>query len=196
VKTSQDYENEFLATIVEATGKDLPAWLVIVKGAGITKTPDITRWLKAEYGLNHAQARMLAGIYKNDGKPVYASDHLLIDALFAGKEDKRPLYEALETRVRALFPDVQVVPTKSYMSFRDEREFAVASITSKEIRVGMDLADDFATGDAATRGVVKPAKSLGAMPRISHMVELRSASEIDAALEGYLKMAHARVAKG
>jgi predicted transport protein len=190
MKTSQDYENEFLTTIVEATGRDLPAWLDIIKAGGIMKTPDITKWLKTDYKLNHSQARMLAGIYKNDGKPVYASDNLLIDALFAGKEDKRPLYDALEARVRSLFPDVQVVPTKSYMSFRDDREFAVATITSKEIRVGMDLADDFATGD-----VVKLAKSLGAMPRISHMVELHSASDINTDLDGYLKLAHKRVAK-
>ena len=44
--------------------------------------------------------------------------------------------------MKTKFKDLEIVPTKTYISFRAGREFAVAAIKPKEIRVGMDLGDE------------------------------------------------------
>jgi predicted transport protein len=188
-KTSRDYEQEFLDTLKEKTGRDLKTWLGIVRKSSLTKMQETVKWLKAEHGLNHLQATLLAGIYLNDGKPVYGNTGSLLDALFKGKEDKLALYQELEKRLQAKFKMLQVVPTKAYVSFRDKREFACAAITRNEIRVGLDL------GDESFGDYVQKAKSLGAMPRISHMIEIRSKSDVNQKLLGYLQKAYDRVHK-
>ena len=57
-------------------------------------------------------------------------------------------------------------------------------MTKKALRVGMDL------GDKPYSGRIEKAKSLGTMPRISHMVELFSSAEVDADLVSFLKEAN------
>ncbi|MCH8808011.1 MAG: hypothetical protein IH986_18245 [Planctomycetes bacterium] len=84
-------------------------------------------------------------------------------------------------------PRVEVHPTKTYVSFRGKREFAVASIKSKEIRVGLDL------GDQPFRGRIEKAKTLGAMPRISHMIVVREAADVGPELTASLQQAWDRV---
>jgi hypothetical protein len=70
-KDSQRLEQEFLATLQEKTGKDLAVWLAVIRQSGQDKPNAIIKWLKETHGLNHAQANFLAGIYLNDGKPVF-----------------------------------------------------------------------------------------------------------------------------
>lgn len=186
-KTSQDYEREFLETIQEKTGRDLSTWLTTVETAGLNKQQALVKWLKAEQGLNHLQATLLAGIYLNGGKPVYGDTGAMLDALFEGKEDQRPLYQALENSLQTHIPNLQVVPTKGYVSFRAEREFACATITRNEIRLGLDL------GDVAYGDYVQKVRGMATMPRITHMIELRQPADVNDTVIGYLQQAHQRV---
>jgi predicted transport protein len=114
----------------------------------------------------------------------------MLEALFEKKPALRPLYETLEDRLREAVPDLTVVPAKSYVSFRVGREFACATPMKDRIRVGMDL------GDKPFDDYLLPAKSLGAMPRLGHMVEVGEVSEIDDRLLGYLVQANTRVNGG
>ena len=62
-KTSGEFEQEFIQTAKEKTGKTLEQWLPVVKAAGLSKQMEITNWLKAEHKFNHLQAQLLAGLY-------------------------------------------------------------------------------------------------------------------------------------
>ncbi|MBK8983623.1 MAG: DUF4287 domain-containing protein [Ignavibacteria bacterium] len=189
MKTSKDYEQEFLVAVKEKTGKDLAEWMKILKAGSFTKMKEIVGRLKKEYGINHMNATFIAGIFLNDGKPVYADSGDLKDSLFKGKDNLVSLYDELEKHIKSIFKNVEIVPTKTYISFREGREFAVAAIKSKEIRVGMDL------GDKKFDDTLLKAVSLGAMPRISHMIVLTEKKQINNKLKELLTEANKRVVK-
>jgi len=78
-KTSGEFEQEFIQTAKEKTGRTLDQWLPVVKKSGLSKQMEITNWLKTEHKLNHLQASLLAGLYLNNGKPVYQNEASLLD---------------------------------------------------------------------------------------------------------------------
>lgn len=185
-KSAQELEQEFLASLEEKTGNDLLGWMEAIRASGQTKTTALTKWLKQEHGLNHLQATMLAGIYLNDGKPVYDYE-VMFDKLFVGKEEQLSLYRELEGLIQSNMSNAKMIPTKTYISIDGERCFATAKINRQNIRVGLDL------GDLPFGDYVQKAKGLGAMPRISHMVEVQETADINDALLGYLQQAYDRV---
>ena len=71
-KTSGEIEKEFIDNLKASTNKDLDGWLAEIGGLGTKKRNDIIDSLKKKYGFGHMNASLLAGIYLNDGKPVYA----------------------------------------------------------------------------------------------------------------------------
>ena len=189
-KSAADFEGELLAGLKGTTGKDLKVWMTICKTSGEEKHNALLKHLKAEHGVNHMQANFLASIFMNGGRPVYGDSDALMYVHFDGKDSIKPIYAALEKKMRAIFKTVEIVPTKGYISFRNQREFAVAKVTKKALRIGMDL------GDKPYSGRVEKAKSLGTMPRIGHMVEMFSSAEVDADLVAYLKEANQGVNVG
>lgn len=183
MKTNEEYEREFISQAKEKTGHSVEEWMKILKPQGPFKMKEALDWLKTEKGITHRHAAYVAAIYMNNGEPVYDSK-ALFESHFSDKEDQRPLYEAVESLVRATCSDLQVVPTKGYISFRNGKEFAVAKINRKNLRVGMDL------GDQPFDEYVQKAKSLGTMPRISHMVEITLAEEVNEQLKAKLEEAN------
>ncbi len=185
---SQEREIEFIATAEEKTGHSVAEWMTIIENSGVEpKTNTLIKHLKSAYGLNHLQASHLVGIYLNDGQPVYNYE-VLFGKLFAGKNEKwLPLYQALEQMVQEQFDDVVCIPTKAYISIEGQKVFGCAKLTSKALRLGLDL------GDMPMTGRVEKAKGLGAMPNISHMVELTSEADLDAEVQTLMQHAFDRV---
>lgn len=186
MKTSEDYEREFIQACEEKTGRALEAWMAILKDTNFSKLKETTDYLKTDHGVTHMNAGFIAGIYLNGGKPVYDTSGLF-NAHFEKYPDKRPMYDKLEAIVKAHFPEVQVVGTKGYISFRNKKEFAVAKINKGNMRIGMDL------GDRPFDDAVEKAKSLGTMPRISHMVEVTTEDQVTDNLLPLLQEANSRV---
>ncbi len=186
-KSARDFEQELLADIENLTGHTLDGWIQLISECGETKVTAITKWIKQNHGLNHMQANMIASIYLNEGKPVFDYE-VMFQKLLAGKESQLPLYQELEAFIKANIPNVNIFPTKTYMTIDDEKCFAAAKINKKNIRVGLDLSDDVPFGN-----YVQKAKSLGTMPRISHMVEITESSHINDDLLAQLKLAHENV---
>ncbi|MEO1286674.1 MAG: DUF5655 domain-containing protein [Chloroflexota bacterium] len=184
---SQEREQEFIATAQEKTGHSVPEWMVIIEEANLDPKPNtILKHLKANHDLNHMQANYLSGIYLNDGQPVFNYE-VLFEKLFDKREQWRDLYNTLETTVIGMFEDVVFVPTKAYVSIEGEKIFGCAKLTAKGIRYGLDL------GEMPFAGRVQKAKGLGAMPNITHMIELQSADEIDNELRELTQTAFNRV---
>lgn len=188
-KDSMRLEQEFMATAREKTGHELAEWYAIIRAAGLEPKPNtILKWLKDEHKLNHLQANFLSGLYLNDGKPVF--DHaVLFENLFADKQELLPLYRALETLIQSNLPEVELIPTKAYVSIEAARVFGCAVLAKKMMRVGLDL------GDAPFDDYVQKAKSLGAMPNIQHMVEVQTPAEVNERLLGYVRQSYQQVHK-
>lgn len=188
-KTPFEVEQDFLQSLKSFSGQDLNQWLSTIKATGMSGTKEILEWLKKEKGFNHSQAFLLAGIFNNGGIPVYADDAELLKAQFGKNDHLRPLYDSIVANVLELLPDTIVLPKKTYVSLTMEREYAAISIKSKEIRLGMDL------GDRPFDDYLQPSKSLGAMPRISHMVLLTEPAPFSPLLKNLLLEANLRVNK-
>lgn len=67
--------------------------------------------------------------------------------------------------------------------------FACATLTSKTIRVGLDL------GDRPFDDTVQKARSLGAMPNLTHMVEISTSPQVNDGLIGLVEAAHREARK-
>jgi hypothetical protein len=183
-RESQRLEQEFITAARDKTGKDVPEWMGVIRTSGLDKPNAILNWLKTEHKLNHMQANFLSGIYLNDGKPVFDYE-VLSQKLFDGKEGLLPLYRKLEKEIQSGLPDdVDLIPTKAYVSIEGKRCFACATLTKKTIRVGLDL------GDTPFDEYVQKAKSLGAMPNLTHMVEIQNEPDVNVRLMGYMRQAY------
>ncbi len=182
-KESERLEREFIASVREKTGKELEEWMSVISSSGETKPNSILNWLKQTHNLNHMQANFLAGIYLNDGKPVF--DHkVLFDKLFEGKQVLLSVYKPLERAVQKQVPDALFIPTKTYISIEAKRCFACATLTKNTIRVGLDLAD------LPFDSYVQKARSLGAMPNLTHMVEIATPTDVNDQLIAYVVQAY------
>ena len=185
-KTSGEFEHEFIQTAKEKTGKTLEQWLPVVKKSGLLKQMEIINWLKAEHKLNHLQASLLAGLYLNNGQPVYQDETSLLHNLFTRCEEMRPLYSAVSEKILKAFPDAQLIAKKTYLSYTAVREFAAINIKPKEIRLGIDL------GDMPFTETLQKSKLTGPMPRISHMVIVTDINQFDKKVHDYLQLSYNR----
>lgn len=184
---SDKYEQDFIATAQAKTGHTVEEWLDVIRGAGIEEKPNtILKWLKATHGLNHAQSNLLSGIYLNDGKPVFDYP-VLWQRLFEGKEILLAWTKEIERRVIAALGDVEFIPTKTYISVEGKKIFACVTPTKSTLRVGLDL------GTRAFDEVVQKAKGLGAMPNLTHMIEITSEHDINDSLIDHFRQAYQRV---
>jgi hypothetical protein len=57
-------------------------------------------------------------------------------------------------------------------------------LTKQNIRVGLDL------GDTPFDDYIQKARSLGAMPNLTHMVEVNDSAQVNAHLLGYVQQAY------
>jgi predicted transport protein len=172
-KTSRELETEFIDTARDKTGKTLHEWLTVVKSSKIQKQNDILGWLKKGHGLNHMQAQFVAGIFLNNGNPVYGNENALLDNQFAKCPDMRSLVEAITEKIISEFHGTQLIPKKTYLSFTSVREFAAINVKPKEIRLGLDL------GEEPFTDILQKSKLTGPMPRISHMLILNDIKHFD-----------------
>ena len=186
IKTSAELEQDFIQTAAEKTGKSLEQWLPLIKSSGLSKQMEILNWLKADHQLNHLQASLLAGLFLNDGQPVYQNEAALLENQFVKCEAMRPVFERISEKILGHFPDTVLIPKKTYLSYTANREFAAINIKSKEIRLGIDL------GSEPFTEVLQKSKLTGAMPRISHMLIITDSNDLDEKTMAYLQQSYNR----
>lgn len=188
-KTSGEFETEFINTAKEKTGKSLQEWLSLVKSSDFQKQNDILEWLKKGHGLNHMQAQIVAGIFLNNGNPVYGNENALLENQFAKCPDMRSLFDAVSVSIISQFQGTQLIPKKTYVSFTAVREFAAINVKPKEIRLGLDL------GEEPFTEVLQKSKLTGPMPRISHMIILTDMKQFDSKTKQFLEQSYNRTHK-
>ena len=180
-KTSGELETEFIETAKDKTGKTLQECLTWVKSSKIKKQKDILEWLKKGHGLNHMQAQFVAGIFLNNGNPVYGNENGLLENQFAKCPDMRVLFDTISERIISEFHGTHLIPKKTYLSFTAVREFAAINIKPKEIRLGLDL------GEEPFTDVLQKSKLTGPMPRISHMIILTDIKQFESKTKQFLE---------
>ncbi len=122
--TIDDQIHTQIANIERRTGRSLADWFSIVRASGLQKHGQVVAMLKAEHGMGHGNANLIAlrAREADAGGAVNGED--LIAAHYAGKNAPlRPAYEAVVERVRAFGDDVELAPKKTYVSLRRRKQF-------------------------------------------------------------------------
>jgi predicted transport protein len=174
------------ANMSEKTGKTFEQWVEIAKAKGPSTAKECYAWLKKTYGVPHLSAQIIADkVGGHDRYSAYENPEALVDAMYAGpKEGLRPIYEQLVGLARKLGKDVKVTPCKTYVALRRKRQFGIVKPTTKtRVDLGLTLSD------VQPRGRLEAASNVGS-ERISHVIKIESAKEIDAEVKQWLKQAY------
>lgn len=173
----------YLDNIKAKTGKTPEDFRALAAGKGLAKRADIMAWLKADYGLGHGHANLIAHEIMNAGAPQTTADEKIEAHFKGGKAAWREPYEALVDRASTFGPDVRVAPTNTYISLlRGDGKFALVATTAERLDVGLKL-----------KGVepverLEAAGSWNAM--VTHRVRVTDAAQIDDELLGWLRKAY------
>ncbi|GAB4321715.1 MAG: hypothetical protein Kow0074_12720 [Candidatus Zixiibacteriota bacterium] len=184
VKTPDEMADTMIANLKEKTGKTLDQWIAIVTKTGLKKHGQIVKSLKADHGLTHGYANLIAHkTLRSDDGSADGNDRL-IDAQYAGeKAVLRPIYEALVKVVTGFGKDVELAPKKAYVSVRRNKQFAIIQPST---RTRVDVGINLKGVDPTTR--LEKSGSFNAM--VSHRVRLESKADVDAELKTWLKAAY------
>ena len=184
-KSPEEMAAAMIANMKKKTGKTLEQWLDVARKTGGTKHGEIVKALKAEHGLTHGYANLVAHkLLKSDAGSTADQGTDLVAAQYAGaKADLKPIYDALIAAVTALGKDVEISPKKAYVSLRRSKQFALVQASTKtRVDLGIKLRDVPPAGRLESSG------SFNAM--VSHRVRLEKPADVDNAVKGWLKQAY------
>lgn len=189
--TPEEMEASMIQNLEEKTGQTLDQWMKIVRARGLSKHGEMVKLLKDEHGMGHGYANLVAHKAREQAAPAttpgpaaggFTGDDL-IDAQYAGKEDLRPIYEALIAKIRAFGDDVEIAPKKTYVSLRRSKQFGLIQPSTKtRVDVGIQLKGR----EAGER--LEASGSFNAM--VSHRVRVTAEDQVDDELIGWLRDAY------
>ena len=170
-----------IAHLKAKTGKSLEEWIGLSKASGQDKHKALVNWLKAEHGLTHGYANLVAHKTFSSDAGSHADEDLM-EAMFAGpKAAMKPVYDRIAAIVGGL-DGVEFAPKKGYVSLRRNKQFALAQPSTKDrLDLGLNLKG------VAPAGRLEASGSFNAM--VSHRVRLSSPEEIDGEVEAWIRKA-------
>lgn len=172
-----------IANLEAKTGKSLDGWITAAKASGQTRHKGLVDWLKAEHGLGHGYANLVA--HKTFASDAGSSEDAdLMQAMFAGpKAAMRPAYDRVAAIVAGL-EGAEFAPKKGYVSFRRTKQFGLAQPSTKNrLDLGLTLKG------VEPSGRLEAAGSWNGM--VTHRVRIASADEVDGQVEAWLRQAWA-----
>ena len=170
-----------IKNLEEKTGKPLDQWVATARATGLEKHGELLKHLKADHGLTHGYANLVALYARGYGEE---SGEDLVAAQYAGpKAGLRPIYEAVLAAVRGFGDDVEVAPKKTSVSLRRSKQFALVQPSTKtRVDLGIQLKG------VEPQGRLEASGSFSAM--VSHRIRLESAAEVDDEVVGWLRRAY------
>lgn len=181
-KSPEEMAASMIQNLPDKTGRSLDEWLKITRASGLEKHGQIVKMLKADHGMTHGFANLVAA--KTLQSDVEPSRDDLVDGQYSGaKADLRSIYEAIVRAVAELGSDVEIAPKKAYVSLRRNKQFGlIQPSTRTRVDVGINLEGVAPTDRLEASG------SFNAM--VSHRVRLTEVSQVDAELVSWLRRAY------
>ena len=170
------------ANIERSTGKSMAEWIAIVQGSGLEKHGQQVAMLKADHGMGHGNANLIAIRAKEAAAGGAPSDDELVESHYAGKNaGLRAAYDAVIAEVSAYGPDVELAPKKTYVSLRRRKQFASVGPSAGQLEVCLNLPGN----EPSER--LKPITGMA-----THRVRIPDASGLDPELRAWLREAYER----
>ncbi len=179
--TPEEMVASMIANLKTNTGKSLEEWLVLSKSSGLAKHGQLVKWLKADHGMTHGFANLVAHKTLEAGTPQEVD---LVAAQYAGaKADLKPIYDALMQQIKSLGDDVSIAPKKAYVSLRRNKQFALIQPSTKtRVDLGLNIKGREPEGRLEASG------SFNSM--VSFRVRLNKPSEVDAEIAAWIAEAY------
>ena len=183
-KSPEEMAQTIARNLAEKTGKTLAQWVKIAGRSKLIKHGEIVKSLKAEHGLTHGYANLIAHKTLKSDSGSASSIGGLVDNQYAGsKAALRPIYEKLIAAVTK-FGEVEVAPKNAYVSLRSAKQFAILQpSTATRLDVGIKLKD------VEPVGRLEASRSFNSM--VTHRVRVESLKDVDKELVSWLRQAHA-----
>ncbi len=197
------YQQAIVANLKEKSGRSLEEWLAHLKKAAPrgADTKALTAWLRSE-GLGGTQAGIVAeralaspdrhAFLEDTPEGYLQAAEAYVEAMYAGKKAHlRPLYDALLELGLGLGKDVMACPCATIVPLYRKNVIAqIKPTTLTRIDFGLSLGDP--AGVKEKSGRLIDTGGFGKKDRITHRIEIRSAGDIDAFVEGWLRKAYER----
>ncbi len=192
VHPSVAMKQAWIAGLQSKTGRDLEEWIELVQEDGPESEGERRAWLKSEHGMGTNGAWWIAELAEGragvDGDPtayLKAADGY-VASMFSGKTSAlRPICDKLLDLGRALGDDVRVCPCKTVVPIY--RRHVIAEIKP----VGGDRIDfGFALRDLEPTGRLVETGGFAKQDRISHVVPIRTLSDVNAEVKRWLRWAY------
>jgi predicted transport protein len=163
----------------EKTGKSLEEWTKMLKAKKFAKHSQAVAFLKQEHGVTHGFANTIVHLSKNDAD----EPEDLLTNQYEGKEQLKPIYDALIAEIETFGDDITTTPKKGSVSIIRKKQFAlIKPATKTRIDLGLKLKDK------PTSSRLENSGPFGTM--CTHRVRLTSVDEVDAELIDWLKEAY------
>ncbi len=180
-KSPEEMAQSMIANLKTNTGKDLAAWLKVVRATRHEKHGAIVRHLKTEHGVTHGYANLIAHKALAGETPV--SGDLIAKQYSGAKEELRPIHDALMSVVRDFGADVEISPKKTYVSLRRSKQFAIVQPSTRtRVDLGLNLKGVTPSDRLETSG------SFNAM--VSHRVRIETPKDVDQEIRSWLRKAY------
>lgn len=174
--------NSMIANFKEKTGKSLPQWIAIAKKSRVSKHGEIVKMLKADHGMTHGFANLVAHkTLKSDAGSVGETTDLVAAQYAGNKAALKPIYDALMEAAKNC-GEVEIAPKKAYVSLRRSKQFAIIQPSTK---TRVDLGLNIKSG--AAKGRLEKSGSFNAM--VSLRVRLESTADVDKDVRAWIKKA-------
>tara|TARA_Y100000588_G_scaffold320285_1_gene350775 strand:- start:66 stop:608 length:543 start_codon:yes stop_codon:yes gene_type:complete len=168
-----------IANMPEKTGKSLEEWKAILVQANLSKHGEMLKFLKTEHGVSHGFANTIVSLYRQDSE----EEEDLVALQYRGKENLKPIYEAIMQYLPSLGADVKIAPKKGSVSIIRKRQFLlIKPATKSRIDLGFKFKDREIGSRLGTSG------PFGTM--CSHRVILESPEEVDDELKSWIMEAY------
>ena len=158
----------------EKTGKSLEQWIKVVQKSNIEKHKAIIDYLKTEHGFTYGYANFVAlKSRKSDAASIDDTD-LLVNQ-YNGKEQLKPIYEKLLSKIDSFGKDITKTLKKDSVSIIRKKQFAlIKPATKTRIDLGLKLKGKLATDRLENSG------PFGAM--CTHRVKLAGIEDVNSEL--------------
>lgn len=179
-KSPEEMAQAMIANMKEKTGKTLEQWIKIAKKSAAVKHGEIVKLLKAEHGMTHGFANLVA--HKTLKSDAGSADTDLVATQYSGaKADLRPIYDALIKAAKGC-GEIEIAPKKAYVSLRRSKQFAIIQPSTRtRVDLGLNMKGTPAKGRLEASG------SFNSM--VSHRVRLEKVSDVNKEVADWLKKA-------
>jgi hypothetical protein len=167
------------------TGKTLEAWQQIVSASGKARHGEIVNWLKAEHGVTHGYANLIAHLSLKTTLDHWPPAVRISSRVSTAAPSPRCARSTTPwpQAITAFGADVELAPKKQYVSARRSKQFAIIQpSTATRVDVGLNLKGEPTTDRLEASG------SFNSM--VTHRVRVARPEDVDGQLLKWLRKAY------